>query len=70
VWWWRHEMELGAVWTALVEVAVVGGLVLYEAGIAAIPGVVIIFLTQPLQVRHHFVFWYIFFFDWFLAKLT
>lgn len=42
----------GAVWFALIEVAVVGGLVLYEAGVAAIPGVVLIFLTQPLQVRH------------------
>ncbi|KAG0577462.1 hypothetical protein KC19_5G158000 [Ceratodon purpureus] len=39
------------VWFALVEVAVVGGLVLYEAGVAAIPGVVLIFLTQPLQVK-------------------
>lgn len=38
------------VWFALVEVTVVGGLVLYEAGVAAIPGVVLIFLTQPLQV--------------------
>lgn len=53
---WLHGVEWnwGAVWTALMEVAVVGGLVLYEAGIAAIPGVVIIFLTQPLQVRYHF----------------
>ncbi|KAG0612580.1 hypothetical protein M758_6G039100 [Ceratodon purpureus] len=39
------------VWTALLEVSVVGGLVLYEAGIAGIPGVIIIFLTQPLQVK-------------------
>lgn len=42
------------VWFALIEVAVVAGLVLYEAGYAAIPGVVLIFLTQPLQVCHIF----------------
>ncbi|XP_024398184.1 uncharacterized protein [Physcomitrium patens] len=39
------------VWFALVEVAVVGGLVIYEAGVAAIPGVMVTFLTQPLQVK-------------------
>lgn len=39
------------VWFALVEVAVVGGLVIYEAGVAAIPGVMVTFLTQPLQAH-------------------
>jgi len=43
-----------------VEVTVVAGLVLYEAGYAAIPGVVLIFLTQPLQVRHTPLFIYLF----------
>lgn len=43
----------GTVWFALVEVAVVGGLVIYEAGVAAIPGVMVTFLTQPLQVAFY-----------------
>jgi len=44
-------MELNdAAWFAVVEVVVVCGFSLYEAGIAAIPGCVLILLTQPLQV--------------------
>lgn len=35
----------------MVDIVVVGGLVLYEAGIAGLPGVFVVFLTQPLQVR-------------------
>ena len=53
---------IGAAWFALVEVAVVSGFVLYEAGVAAIPGVVIILLTQPLQVSHIiFLLFFLFF---------
>lgn len=40
-----------AVWFGMVDIVVVGGLVLYEAGIAGLPGVFVVFLTQPLQVR-------------------
>lgn len=47
-----YGMNHSAVWFAVVDVVVVCAFVLYEAGIAAIPGCVLIFLTQPLQVRH------------------
>jgi hypothetical protein len=41
---------MSAAWFAAIEISVVGGLVIYEAGVAAVPGVVLVFLTQPLQV--------------------
>ncbi|MCO5601045.1 hypothetical protein L7F22_055162 [Adiantum nelumboides] len=50
--WYNYNLLnllfLNAVWFSLVEIIVICSLTIYEAGVSAVPGVIFVFLLQPL----------------------